>query len=86
MDNVDKTFITVSVIVWACLAVLAATVGVYSIVGTVLTFIVFLVAVAGWVKLVKEWLNSKGGREDELKEEIRRLREAVEELRKAIES
>jgi len=87
VEDMDKTFIIVSLIVWAGLAVLAATVGTYSVVGTVFTFIVFMLAVAGWVKLIRIWLEERSGKEEEpLREEIRRLREAVEELRKALES
>ncbi len=53
--------------------------------GTVFAFIVLVVAVPSWVRIVRprEW--QKSSKDDELIEEIRELRKEIQELKKSLE-
>ncbi len=89
--RMDIVFILVSLIVWTALAAW----GIYSITesgiaGAGIAFIVYIIAVIGWLKLIQLWMRERqrlleGASRESLDEEIRRLREAIEKLRHSLE-
>ncbi len=91
----DLTLIVVSIVVWLSLAIFSVALVMYSgVAGGGILFIVYIVALTVWGKLLRDWLNERrellrelvrGGKQD-VNEEIRRLREAIEKLRESLES
>jgi len=89
--RMDVVFVAVSIVIWVALVVwgiyLAMVIGVA---GAGMAFIVYIVAIIGWVKLAQQWIRERNRvleelREGNLGEEIKRLREAIEELRRSLE-
>ncbi len=90
--RVDAMFLAVTVAVWAAIAVFS----VFSVIyggtpGVVFSFAVVVASVLVWGKVTRTWIEHRYGRAareniGELGEEIKRLREAIEELRRSLES
>ncbi len=92
--EIDRAFILVTAAVFIGLT--AATVAAElaaGLEGVVFFFVAWVVAVSVWARVVREWLNERSrlssvSRDVEamLLEEVRRLRESIEALRKSLES
>lgn len=91
----DLTLMVVSIVVWLSLAAFSvALVADSGIAAGGILFPVYIVALIVWAKLLRDWMNERreflrelmhGGGQD-VGEEIRRLREAIEKLRESLES
>jgi len=91
----DRTLILVSAIVWVSLTVYSALlVANASVAGGGIAFIVYVLALLVWGKLVKDWLDERkqllnrllNASHADAGNELRRLREAIERLRESLES
>ncbi|BES82212.1 hypothetical protein [Pyrodictium abyssi] len=91
----DRTLILVSAIVWASLTVYSALlIADASVAGGGVAFIVYMLALLIWGKLLKDWMDERrqllnrllDASRTDASDEIRRLREAIEKLRESLES
>ena len=58
--------------------------------GAGIVFVVYMVAIIGWLKLIHLWMQERrklleGVKRESLEEEIKRLREAIDQLRRSLE-
>ncbi len=84
--RMDIILIVISIVVWIVLAIW----GIYitmvnGIEGAGISLIVYIIAVTGWLKLIRLWIQERQkllgeARNERLSEEIRKLRDAIEEL------
>jgi len=89
-ERVDRIFVAVTLAVMIPLAVFTvAAVYYYASAGVAFGFLVWVVAIISWSKVTRSWLDEriKLSREASIiGEEIRRLREAIDALRRSLES
>ncbi len=88
--RMDTILIIVSIVVWIVLAIW----GIYitmvnGIAGAGMSLVVYVIAVSGWIKLIKVWIEERGKllgeiRNEQLSEEIKRLRDVIEELARSL--
>ena len=80
VHRMDVVFIVVSLVVWCSLAAWSVFIAMSSgIAGAGIAFIVMIVAVVGWIKLVQQWMRERqrlleGVERGSLDKEIRELR------------
>ncbi len=94
VESLDRTVMIVSVALFAGLAVSTiAAVLVSGVSGLGVMFVVWLIAVPVWSRVVRDWMTERQkllegtarAVEGELLEELRRLRESIEALRRSLE-
>ncbi len=92
--RMDLVFLFVTLVVFTSLAVTTIyTVLIIGILGLVLALVLWALAIPGWIKLTRIWIDGRAkmlkesitGRRD-LLEEIAKLRESIEALRRSLES
>ncbi len=94
VESLDRTVMVVSVALFLGLAASTVAAAILAgVSGLGVMFIVWLVAVPVWSRVMREWMSEReklllhAGRaaEDRLLEELRRLRESIDALRKSLE-
>lgn len=94
VESLDRTVMVVSVALFLGLAASTVAAAVLAgVSGLGVMFIVWIVAVPVWSRVMREWMSERqkllaeAGRaaEDRLLEELRRLRESIDALRKSLE-
>ncbi|MGC8600689.1 MAG: hypothetical protein ACP5LX_06535 [Nitrososphaeria archaeon] len=86
MAEISKEILIISLIVWVAVAASTISMVVFAgITGVVFAFVVLIVAVGAWTRMLRE-LNQKSAKQDEeLLNEIKDLKKEIQELKKSLE-
>jgi len=84
--ELDRNMIILTLITWVAVAASVITMVIYDgLDGAAFAFIVLLVAVPVWSRVIREYGRGDGKREDELAGEIRELIREMQELKRSLE-
>jgi len=85
-NKIDKNMLAISIVVWGAVAVSVAFMVAYAgITGVVFAFVVLIVALGTWSRVLREYYGKKNKEEDQLAEQIKDLTKEIQELRKELE-
>ena len=86
-NKIDKNMLALSIVVWAAVALAAVYMVVYTgDTGVVFAFIVLVVAIGSWNRVLRDYYGKKNKvEEDQLAEQIKELTKEIQELRKELE-
>ncbi len=86
----DTSFIIITAIVWAAVTISVVAMAIYAgVTGIVFAFVVIIVAVTSWSRVVREKEHAKPDVDkaiDELNKQIQLLSDKIEELRKELQA